>query len=495
MIALLLFIAQILLVSYFSVFAFYNYLYSFASLRKKTLKTVKHNNPKVAVVIVAYNESNVIADTVVACEKLSYPNLQIILADDSDSGVSIEVLRQIRQERGCKRVYPEEYNNRKHINIYESKGFTLFHRTKKAGFKAGCLKDLESYLKANDFEYMYLLDAEWWPQDDAVDRLVEVIEADKNLAYVQARRENGHGAMKFLQRCIALSDNGCYYVDLEGRQAVGDPILFTGCCTLFRLEHMYASGGFLPGHLTEDIDLTNRIYLAGFKGAYVGAVQNDGEVPPNYYAFRRQQDRWATGTARALKEYFWPIIRSKKLSFKEKFSLLRQNAYYTSSVAIEVSIVLALLSLLLMVWSPDSYQGALYVAYMYSIRWPYTVALLVALLSGFLPVIMTCIKRRSLEDLWVIPSATWLSWSLLHTYFMANMKGFFNIKQDWFLTPKSNRNSVTLTSRRDTRIKMLNLVTACVLVAIYGIQWIHYSRIDIYAFFWLPALIKGLWFS
>jgi len=348
MLALILLILQLLLLAYFLFFSFYLFRYGYASVfLKPKIKKVKYSNAKVAVVIVSYNEGEVLKDTLAACEKLTYKNKVIICADDSNDGKTNALLLKIAKEKGAKQLLKTDYIDHGKTEVFAADDFVLFHRLHNVGFKAGSLKELETYLKANDFEYMYLLDADWEPQPDAIERCLEVIEADKKIGFVQTKRISYYGEQENLQRCLALNEDGNYYVDLPGRQNIGDMILFSGCCTLFRLKSLYKTEGFRPGHITEDIDLTNRFYLLGYKGVYLENVENIGDVPYHYTAYRRQQDRWARGTARVFKEYFWPIIFSKKMNLKEKLSLLRQNSYYTTSVAIELSIFLAFLNVAL----------------------------------------------------------------------------------------------------------------------------------------------------
>jgi len=492
MIAFILIALQVLLLGYFCYFGFYNYLYGFASIYKHPLLKAKNiSNKKVAVVIVSYNEKEVIADTIKACEQLSYENKVIIVGDDSNDYETIRVLENIAEKKGCRKIRGFGTNS----EIFESQKFVIFHRHKNEGFKAGNLKEMEAYLKSRGFDYMYLLDADWRPQKDAIERCLEVIEADSAIAFVQTKRVGYHGKTSFLQRCLALNEDGCYYVDQPGRQAVGDPILFTGCCTLFRLEHLYAAEGFKPGHLTEDIDLTNRFYLMGYKGAYLDDVENEGEVPPHYPAFRKQQERWTMGTARTLREYFWPIIKSNKLSWTEKLGQIRQNMYFTSPVAIEFSIILAFISVFLITAKVDSIAISQYQYYLERITVPYSTVLFAALASNFVAPLMVIIKKKDYLNFLAMPYATWLSWSVLHTYFLANIKGFFGVKAEWSLTPKTNRKIVNLKTKWHLGIKLANLATLLMLFTIYSIEWYELGWTDIYAFFWVPALIVGVFLS
>jgi cellulose synthase/poly-beta-1,6-N-acetylglucosamine synthase-like glycosyltransferase len=397
MLALLLLISQLLLLAYFLFFAFYLIRYGLACFKKPFIKKADTiSNDKVAVVIVSFNEKDILKDTHAACEKLTYENKVIIYADDSNDNYTFPMLKKFALQRGAKQVFDPRFDNGGKTIVYEAPDFVIFHRTYNVGFKAGSLKEIEKYLKARNFKYMYLLDADWEPQSDSIEKCMEVIEADKKIAYVQTKRISYYGKGENLQRCLALNEDGNYFVDLPGRQALGDIILFSGCCTLFRLEYLYKAKGFKPGHITEDMDLTNRYYLLGYKGVYLENVENIGDVPFHYTAYRRQQDRWARGTARCLKEYFWPIIKSRKMNFREKMSLIRQNAYFTTATGIEISIILAFFNVILLSRYADNYTTVLYEYYTKYIAWPYTILLLIALLSNFIPLLITCYKKEKI---------------------------------------------------------------------------------------------------
>jgi len=501
MFAIIIITLQVALLAYFCFFAYYIFRYSYYSLKQPKFKKVrKLSNKKVAIVIVSFNEGPVLKDTIAACEKLTYKNKMIICADDSKDNRTYPMLRRIALNKGAKCISHKRFLKKGTVG-YESKGFTVIHRKKNSGFKAGSLKELEHYLKAKKFEYMYLLDADWQPQIDTIERCLEVMEANKKIAFVQTKRISYHLETENLQRCLALNENACYYVDLPGRQNCGDAILYSGCCTMFRLSQLYEVDGFLPGHLTEDIDLTNRYYIKGYKGIYRKDVINIGDVPHHYSAFRIQQDRWTAGTIRTFKEYFWLIVKSKKMNFKEKVSLIRQNAYFTTALAIELSIILALISVLMLTMNSDNYNAILYQYYLQYLGKPYAVIILIALLANFVPLFVTCYKHKRYKNLLFIPYATWLSWSLLHTYFIANMKGILNIKQGWALTPKLSRANRTKEHKAKIKInssfnyKLVNVVTLLLLFIVYYLEWTYLGKADIFAFFWLPAMTIGTLFS
>lgn len=493
----------ILLLIYFTFFAVYNYLYSFASIFPANIKKVslppldKANAPKVAVVIVSFNEKSVLLDTIRACEQLSYPNKVIIVGDDSADQETIDLLNKVAEKYQCCLLFNSDFIDSKNALIYESSEFVLFHRFQNVGFKAGNLKAMEKYLQAKKFDFMYLLDSDWHPQKDAIERCLEVIEGDERVAFVQTKRLCHYGRGNYFERSLALSEEACYFVDLPGRQRWGDMILFSGCCAFFRLSYLYNIGGLRSGHLTEDIDLTNRFYLQGLKGVYLEEVENEGEVPPNYKAFRKQQERWTIGTVRALKDYFFQIIKSDKIDFKTKCGMIRQNAYFTSAIPMEIALIMSVIYVLLFKFryelnlSDDFSAPALINIYSYLIP-----LMLVLLFSSILPLIISAFKKKEFLNLIFILPSFWFTLSIIHTYFWANVKGMRNIAHNWFLTPKTNRQKVVVVLKREWKMGLINFITLLFLLYTYY-QTYFFSPLAFlisipYIILWVPALIVGV---
>ncbi|GAB1643971.1 glycosyltransferase family 2 protein [Krasilnikovia sp. MM14-A1259] len=496
-ISTLLLSVPLLLIVYFGFFAVHTYAYTIAALFRKPLPTTTPRpDARVAVVIVSFNERAVIADTVTACERLTFPNKTIIVGDDSTDPETIALLRGLAIARGCAGPIPVRYDGND-VELWESDGFVLFHRAENTGFKAGNLKALEGYLQQRDFDYMYLLDADWRPQTDAIERCLSAIEADPDIAYVQTTRLYHYGHGDHFQRCLAISEEACYLVDLPGRQRLNHMILFTGCCALFKLRALSAVGGFRAGHLTEDIDLSNRFYLAGYRGVFLEDVKNTGEVPPNYKAFRRQQQRWATGSARTFKEYFRPVLRSR-LSLGTKLSLMRQNAYYTVALGVELALLWSVLTAVVaVVGSALGWTGPAPDEVLRPVALPLAITALIALSSGIPPLVVHAIKKREWVNLLYIPAACWIALSVVHTYAIANIKGFRNVAQSWFVTPKTNRQKQNVRVAPALRIRALNVATLVAVVGASlaagrgGAEPMLLLVLVPYALMWIPSLIIG----
>ena len=498
--AIILFTAQCLLLGIFSFFGFFNYLYGIASLWRPVLLRTQISGEKIAVVIVSFNERYVLEDTIRACDELSYPNKLTILADDSSDTELVEKLRCFAISRGCSKVIkhglyqeinpPDSPPKREPIEIWESPNFVFFHRPLNVGFKGGSLEKVGQYLASRSIEYMYLLDADWHPQKDALERTLEVLEAEEHTAFVQTKRISSPSKMTLFQRYISLIEEGCYYVDFVGRQVLRHPILFSGCCTLFRLAAVNKVGGFTPGHLTEDLDLTNRLWLEGWKGVYAGDVINYGEVPFSYDHFRRQQERWAAGSSRAFREYLWLVLKTNQFNWIQKLSAVRQNAYFTTTLMTGIAILLGMTTVWWIAFAWNSYSVECYLLLVGTFRVPLVVLLYLCILSNFVePLIMIFFKKRNYRDLFYLPMMVWYAWSVLPTYVIGNFKGLFGVKLDWFRTPKYVRGSVGHLPRIPLSIRALNLCVCIFLLCFYFSQGWFFGWLDEFALILIPAFL------
>ena len=208
----------IIMMLIFSFFAFFNLMYGLASLWQPKIHRVRHSKKQVAVVIVSYNEEYVLEDTIRACERLSYSNKLIVLADDSSDPQIVGKLRHLAISKGCQKKINHQFFqemepdldpfNKETIEIWESENFVFFHRPKNIGFKSGSLKKIHEYLKDRNIDLMYLLDADWHPQKDALERTLEVLEADDKNAFVQTKRISFPKGMNLFQKYITIIEGG-----------------------------------------------------------------------------------------------------------------------------------------------------------------------------------------------------------------------------------------------------------------------------------------------
>ena len=351
------------------------------------------------------------------------------------------------------------------------------------------MRIVQRYLEWRDFAFMYLLDADWHPQPDAVERTVEVIEANEDVAFVQTKRVTRPKGMSLFQKHISMHEEGCYFVDFEGRQAMNHPILFSGCCALLRLSAVKGVGGFTAGHLTEDLDLTNRLWLAGWKGVYRSDVINHGEVPFTYSDFQRQQERWAAGSACAFRESFFSLMACSHLSIADKLCALRQNAYFTGTLFTAFAIVLGILTVTWLVLAWNTYAVEYYLYIVSRFRVPLLFIIYACLLSNLVGPLVMAIKRGRMSDVLHLPMAIWYAWSLLPTYVAGNLKGLFGVQMDWFRTPKFARGHAV--ERRDAPIsgRLISASICVVLMAFYFVEGWTFGWHDEFALILIPAFV------
>jgi cellulose synthase/poly-beta-1,6-N-acetylglucosamine synthase-like glycosyltransferase len=488
---------QIILLSCFAFFAFFNYTYGIASLINPRIKRVRHSQKKVAIVIVSYNEEHVLPETIKSCERLSYEDKLIVLSDDSDNPAITAKLIQLAKNKNCTKIeYPSSLNQiecngetcQVSLDIWESASFVYIHRGSNLGFKGGNLIQVASYLRSRGIELMYLLDADWHPQSDAIERALEALEADENIAFVQTRRITFERHMGLFQRYVALSEEGCYYVDFEGRQVLGHPLLFSGCCTLLRLDAVESVGGFAFAHLTEDLDVTNRLWLAGWKGIYCSDIVNYGEVPFAYSDFRRQQERWSYGTACCLRDYTWRLLRCSHFNWFEKLSAIRQNGYFSTSLLTAAAILQGIATVIWLVAAAGSYSVEYYLYLVQSWRLPLVLSIYGCILSNFVePLVMILVKKRRLADLVHLPMAVWYAWSVLLSYVQGNVKGLLGIPIYWFRTPKFLRGRPAIFSKPTPSVRLANAALCLALLLFYLFEGYAFGWRDPFALLLIPA--------
>ena len=480
------------LIASFCFFSFFNYLYAVSSCFKRRIARCSGPEPKIAVVICAFNEHYVLDATIEACNRLTYNKKTIVLADDSSDQDLVANLRRFAKDQGCCMLSDSRTNAIIQGEVWESQAFVLIHRDKNVGFKGGSLSQVCPYLEQRGFEFIYLLDADWQPQPDTLERTLEVMCANPEAAFVQTMRITLPEGMTRFQRYVALNEEGGYYVDFPGRQTLGHPVLFTGCCTLLRLKAVREVGGFRPGHLTEDLDLSNRFWLAGWKGIYLSDIKNYGEVPFSYDHFRRQQERWASGTARSLREYTWPILTSKHLSLAAKLSVLRQNYYYTTAVLTMLAILLGIGTLAWLKLTAGSYKAEVFLYFMQKYRVLITTLISFCILSTWIQPLLLVYRTRRYADLAHLPMTIWYGWSLILPYFWGNIRGFRRAAGIWFRTPKLKRGATMSFGKSPVGIRAQYIALIVVFLLMFLVEGDLMLHFNPFALLIVPALIIAI---
>jgi cellulose synthase/poly-beta-1,6-N-acetylglucosamine synthase-like glycosyltransferase len=266
--------------------------------------------PYVTVQLPLFNEAEVVERLVQACLALVYPpeRLEIQILDDSTDETGEVVERVLAMRRpGGPRV--------EHLR-----------RPNRAGFKAGALAH---GMDRASGEFFLILDADFVPQPDLLLRLLPTFR-DPEVGVVQARWDHLNEAAGLLTRCQAILLDGHFRFEQGGRHYARRFLNFNGTAGIWRREALLAAGGWSADTLTEDLDLSYRAQMAGWRIVYREEVGVPAELPEGIRALEIQQQRWAQGgvqTARKLLPTLWRGPWSWGVKLDAAFHLLGHLAH------------------------------------------------------------------------------------------------------------------------------------------------------------------------
>jgi len=277
--------------------------------------------PPVSIHLPLYNEERVASRLLSACVGLDYPRekLEIIVVDDSTDGTT-------KIARGFEMRYPGLVK--------------VFHRKDRVGFKAGAL---QLALGNSTGEFIALFDADYVPPIDFLKRMVPYLYANEKVAFVQSRWSYLDGQFSWIAKALSLAIDVYAFVDQRARYVGNLLAHFSGTCGVFRRQAIEDAGGWSPDTLAEDLDLSIRLHLKGWRYIYVPTVVCPGEIPPSFDNLRHQQFRWAKGFSECLRKYGRAIVKSDRLNFFQKLeALLHLGTYFICPLTI-IGIIVALL--------------------------------------------------------------------------------------------------------------------------------------------------------
>jgi cellulose synthase/poly-beta-1,6-N-acetylglucosamine synthase-like glycosyltransferase len=269
--------------------------------------------PSVSILIPARNEERVIGRLLERITELTYPKdkLQVIVVDDASSDKTGAIA--------------DDYKNK--CSFIE-----VLHRDKDEGGK-GKAAACNAGLKKSNGEIVLCFDADYYPTRDIVEKLVGQF-VDPTVGATQGRVVVLNEPQNIVTRLVALERIGGYRVDQEARDKLNLIAQYGGTVGGFRSSLLEKLHGWDENILAEDTDLTLSVYLAGYKVRYNVDAECYEEAVDNWKAYRRQRYRWAKGHMQCFFKHFWSVLKSKKLSIKEKIdALLLLNVYFMPIVA------------------------------------------------------------------------------------------------------------------------------------------------------------------
>lgn len=272
--------------------------------------------PMVTLQLPVYNEMYVVERLIKSICEIDYPidKLEIQVLDDS-TDETVEI---------CLRVVKE----------YRQKGFDIvhIHRDDRTGYKAGALKE---GLKTAKGEFVGIFDADFIPRKTFLKVVLPFFNEPK-IGMVQTRWEHLNRGYSIITQVLALSLDGHFVMEQQARNKANYFINFNGTSGIWRKECIFDAGNWEADTLTEDLDLSYRAQLRGWKFKYLTDFTTPAEVPSEINSVKSQQFRWTKGAIETAKKILPRVWKSKyplKLKIISTFHLTNNIVFPFTLIA------------------------------------------------------------------------------------------------------------------------------------------------------------------
>ena len=246
--------------------------------------------PRVTVQLPIYNEMYVADRLIDAVCRLNYPRelLEIQVLDDSTDETRIVAERAVMR------------------NAATGIDISYLHRTDRTGYKAGAL---EAGMKVAKGEFIAIFDADFIPSPDFLEKTVPYF-GDTRIALVQARWGHINQNYSLLTKIQSILLDAHFVLEHGARNRAGMFFNFNGTAGIWRRTAITDAGGWQHDTLTEDLDLSDRAQLRGWKFVFLPGLVAPAEVPVEMNSFKSQQHRWAKGSIQTCRKLLPSILRS-----------------------------------------------------------------------------------------------------------------------------------------------------------------------------------------
>ncbi|MCO5480905.1 glycosyltransferase [Enterococcus faecalis] len=250
--------------------------------------------PRVSIVLSAYNEEETIKEAMMALEQVDYPNLEIIVVDDKSTDQTLAILEEIQRK----------FDVKKKLRVIAQKQ------------NAGKANALNTALRKVTGKYMLVIDADALLARDSVKLLASELEKKYSVGAVTGKpvvrnRSTLLGKLQTLEY-IGIIDG----IKRTQTFMIGTITTVSGVIVMYRVKGLKEIGGFHTEVMTEDIDMTWRLYQNGWQVIYHYRALAYILVPEHYFGLLRQRKRWAVGGLEVLISNFSWVFKEGDLKYK-----------------------------------------------------------------------------------------------------------------------------------------------------------------------------------
>ena len=287
---------------------------------KPVSKEVNESSTMVTIQLPLYNELYVVERLINAVCEIDYPKemLEIQVLDDSTDETTL---------------ITEKIVEKKKLD-----GFNIIHirRGSRKGFKAGALKE---GLKIAKGEFVAIFDADFIPHKHFLKKTLSFF-SDSKVGMVQTRWEHINGDYSILTKAQALALDGHFVIEQSVRNKAGFFINFNGTGGVWRKSCIEDAGNWQEDTLTEDLDLSYRAQLNGWKFVFLKDFTSPAELPSEINALKNQQFRWTKGAIETAKKIL-PLVWKSRVPFRIK---LQATFHLTNNLVFPFILLAAILN-------------------------------------------------------------------------------------------------------------------------------------------------------
>uniref|UniRef100_A0A832DHE9 Glycosyltransferase n=1 Tax=Ignavibacterium album TaxID=591197 RepID=A0A832DHE9_9BACT len=277
-------------------------------------------NATVTIQLPLYNELYVAERLIKATCEIEYPKdkLEIQVLDDSTDETTEIVANIVKQK--------------------QAEGFDIKHirRGTREGFKAGALK---YGLERAKGEFVAIFDADFIPHKDFLKKTLSFF-TDEKVGLVQTRWEHLNGDYSILTKAQALALDGHFVIEQTVRNKAGFFINFNGTGGIWRKSCIEDAGNWHADTLTEDLDLSYRAQLKGWRFVFLKDFTSPAELPSEINALKSQQFRWTKGAVETAKKIL-PLVWKSDIPLRVK---LQSTFHLTNNLVFPFILLAAILN-------------------------------------------------------------------------------------------------------------------------------------------------------
>jgi cellulose synthase/poly-beta-1,6-N-acetylglucosamine synthase-like glycosyltransferase/transposase-like protein len=397
-------------------------------------------HPFISIHIPFYNEKNVVERAIVAATNFDYGgDYEVILCDDSNDETTAIISKYFKENAERSTIIHKQGNGWILSQAEVRPGVVLkhLHRTSREGFKGGALK-IALELADPRTEFVSIFDADFVPYPDTLELFIKYFKVQNNLSE-DYKSSNVAAVQGYQWHVLNKSENwitrgvrseyaGSYVIERSGTEIYGGLKQISGAVYMIRKDCLQEVGWGTS--ITEDFELTLKLYERGYKVVYTPYVQAPAECVSTLKRLIRQRMRWAEGHSHNVKRMFLKLIFNPNLSFTEKLEFLYLSPYYLQAFFFLVGTVS---------WFISETVIPAHLPF-WTALWGWSLVMTNLLALPLMNSVGLFLEESEEKDYVGLASFIVLSYLLVPFQAYASVKGFLESQEGpWFRTPKTGK--------------------------------------------------------